>query len=221
MNIAQNLKNIEADIQKYKIKNKIQLIAATKYVDARVLSKLIAAGITTFGENKVQSLLAKRELIKNEAIDWHFIGHLQTNKIKKIIPFISYIHSVDSLNLARAIDLCAKKQKRKIKILLEINVSGEESKYGFTIQEIKACFDQFINFDSLVIMGLMTMAPLGADASITRNIFRQLAQLLDFLKNSNPWCENLVELSMGMSGDYQIALEEGATMIRIGSKLFQ
>ena len=223
MSIKHNVAVVKKEIETYQKASQVKLIAATKYVGVSEIRELLAAQVFTLGENKVQSLLEKRAALQGEnaLIEWHFIGHLQTNKIKKIIDFISCIQAVDSLKLAKEIQKQANKINRKIKILLEVNISEEESKYGFSKEEIIKIFPEFRKFDSLAIIGLMCMAPLGADVFTTRNVFRSLAQLRDDLKLLYPWCIYLNELSMGMSNDYPLALQEGASMVRIGSKLFQ
>ncbi|MEI7474276.1 MAG: YggS family pyridoxal phosphate-dependent enzyme [bacterium] len=214
----ENLEKIKTDINLEKCK----IIAVSKYVGPNEIIEAYNAGIEDFGENKAQDAEQKRELLPKEVesgITWHFIGHLQTNKVKKIVGNYEIIHSVDSLKLAVAVSDEAKKRNLAQKILLQVNVSEEESKFGFNQEQFVQGFQEFINLENLNIVGLMTMAPFTEDRSIIRNVFKQLRLLRDQLESE--YTVKLPELSMGMSNDYQIAYEEGATMLRLGSILFK
>lgn len=180
------------------------------------------AGFRCFGENRVQELKEKYHQLPKD-IEWHMIGHLQTNKVKMIAPFVSMIHGVDSLKLANEIDKQAKRCQRIIPCLLQVHIARESSKYGFDGNELhelirKGCFSHLTN---LRISGLMGMATFSKDKELIRKEFRKLRALFEEIRQL-PTSENmnLKELSMGMSNDYQIAIEEGSTMIRIGSSIF-
>lgn len=210
-----------------KIKNNVntdicKVIAVSKYVGPEEIIEAYNAGIRNFGENKAQDAEQKRAILpKNVESDivWHFIGHLQSNKVKKVVGNYELIHSVDSLKLAQVISDEAKKRDLKQNILLQVNISEEESKFGFDVDQFLKNFGEFTKLENINIVGLMTMAPYTDDRSIIRNVFKELRLLRDKLEAE--YKVKLSELSMGMSNDYQIAFEEGATMIRLGSILFK
>lgn len=217
-NIAINL----GEISKNTDLRKCTLIAVSKYVEPKDIIEAYNAGIINFGENKVQNAERKRKELPVEVeseIKWHFIGHLQTNKVKKVVGNYEFIHSVDSIKLAKAISEEAKKMNIEQKILLQVNVSNEESKFGFESKEFIENFSEFIKLENIKVEGLMTMAPFSEDTAFVRVVFRGLRELRDSLEQK--YQIKLPELSMGMSNDYKIALEEGATMIRLGSVLFK
>jgi len=199
-----------------------QLIAVSKTKPLSDLQAAYAAGIRDFGENKVQEIQAKQPEMPADT-RWHMIGHLQSNKIKYIAPFVYLIHGVDSLKLLLEIDKQGKKINRVIPVLLQIHIASEESKFGFDQEELEAMIGspEFANLTHVQIMGLMGMATFTEDLEQIRSEFRGLKQLFDDLKKRPlPYFVDLKELSMGMSGDYQIAQEEGSTMVRIGSAIF-
>ena len=198
--------------------NQAKLIAATKYVDNKELEELYQAGVTYFGENKVQDFLKKYETFKQSA-HWHFIGTLQPNKVKYIIDKVELIHSVDSEKLIKEIDKQAKKINKVMPILLQVNISHEETKHGFDQSEISPILSTIQNYPNVLVVGFMTMAP-HIDPEKTRPVFHDLHTLLTQCQNEFPNLP-LKELSMGMSNDYNIALEEGSTLIRVGSRLFK
>ena len=198
--------------------NQAKLIAATKYVDNEELEELYQAGVTYFGENKVQDFLKKYETFKQSA-HWHFIGTLQPNKVKYIIDKVELIHSVDSEKLIKEIDKQAKKVNKIMPILLQVNISHEETKHGFDQSEISPILSTIQNYPNVLVVGFMTMAP-HIDSEKTRPVFHDLHTLLTQCQNEFPNLP-LKELSMGMSNDYNIALEEGSTLIRVGSRLFK
>lgn len=197
--------------------NGVTILAATKGRSVKEISQAVAAGISVIGENRVQELLKKLpDLPKKIRID--FIGHLQTNKVKDVIKHCFLIHSVDSLRLAQAIDKQTKKIGKIQNILLEINISGEKIKYGFKKEEIINLFPQLLELKNLKIMGLMTIAPYFKEPEKSRSIFQELKQIKNQLESK--YQVYLPELSMGMSNDYQVAIEEGATIVRLGKIIF-
>ncbi|HBG49825.1 MAG TPA: YggS family pyridoxal phosphate-dependent enzyme [Cyanobacteria bacterium UBA9971] len=215
MNISENLKNIQT------YTSNARIIAVTKYVTVDKVIEAYAAGVRDFGENKVQDAESKRaglpeEIEKNST--WHFLGHLQTNKVKKVVGVFDYIHSVDSLKLAKAISECAASQNIVQKMFIQVNIAKEESKSGFSPEEVEENFSEISKLDSINIVGLMTMAPFTSDFEEQRLVFRGLRELRNLLQEK--FNVQLGELSMGMSNDYKIAVEEGATMVRIGQALF-
>ena len=191
-------------------------VSKTKPVDD--IKKIYNLGHKEFGENKVQELLDKYDKLPKD-IKWHMIGHLQTNKIKKVIPIISLIHSVDSLKLLKKINNEAIKINKVISCLLQINISNENNKYGFTRDQIREIFNNEVlkDFKFIRIKGLMGMASFTENENQIRIEFKNLKKIFDELKIKYP---ELKIISMGMSGDYKIAIEEGSNMIRIGSKIF-
>ena len=195
-----------------------KLVAATKYVGIEEINKLEELGVKYFGENRVQSLLEKYEKYEGDC-EFHMIGTLQANKVKYIIDKVSLIHSVDSYSLIKEIEKQAKKRDIVVNILIQVNIAREESKHGFKIEEIEEVFCCLKNYPHIKVEGLMMMAP-NIKPEETRIYFKQTQELLNKLKLKFPEY-SLNELSMGMSNDYKIALEYGATMIRIGSALFK
>lgn len=199
-----------------------QLIAVSKTKPLADLQAAYAAGIRDFGENKVQEIQTKQTEMPSDT-RWHMIGHLQSNKIKYIAPFIHLIHGVDSFKLLVEIDKQGKKIDRPIPVLLQIHIATEESKFGFDLDELEAMLasPEFTNLTHVQIQGLMGMASFTESQEQIRTEFIGLKQLYENLKKrALPSFVNLHELSMGMSGDYQIAQEEGSTMVRIGSSIF-
>jgi pyridoxal phosphate enzyme (YggS family) len=222
--LRESVKEIRDDIKKYSpYPEKVKIVAATKYTDENGVRDVVAEDIVDVGENRVQAMMEKLEKLSKEElkkIRWNFIGHLQKNKVKYIIESVSLIHSVDSLPLADEINKRAKITERVVDILLEVNISNEESKSGYSVEELYKEAEEYKKYSNLNIIGLMTMAPLTEDEKIVRGVFKKLRELKDEL-NENIFYGKLTELSMGMTNDYKIALEEGATMIRIGSKIFK
>jgi hypothetical protein len=198
------------------------LIAVSKTHPAEKVLEAYACGQRVFGENKVQELTAKYEVLPKD-IQWHLIGHLQSNKVKYIAPFVHLIHSIDSLKLLQEVDKQAKKFNRVIDCLLQIHVAQEETKFGFSPDEVVDFLKDpaVANLQGIRIIGIMGMASFTENMQQVRNEFKLLKKLFENLKSmSLP--ENVVmkELSMGMSGDYTIAMEEGSTMVRVGSAIF-
>lgn len=210
------MENIEIACQKAnRSKDEITIVAVTKYVDEERAKALLDLGIRHLGENRDQNFLQKYDAIGDEAI-WHFIGTLQSRKVKNIIDKVDYIHSLDRPSLAKEIEKRAAKQ---VKCFVQVNVSEEETKHGLSKTEVIPFIESLEQYQKIEVVGLMTMAPHTDDERLIRTVFRELRMLRDeiqSLKLAHAPCEHL---SMGMSNDYMIAIEEGATFIRIGSSL--
>ena len=222
--IDENYKRIVDAMEEAKAKyrkptDEITLMAVTKTVAPEAVNHAISCGIHTLGENRVQEYLSKKYFYAKDA-KVHFIGHLQTNKVKYIIEDMELIHSVDSLRLARDIDRIGGELGLYPKVLIEINVAGEESKFGISVEELPDMLEQMSVLTHLRVEGLMTIAPFVENSEENRPVFRTLRQL--FIDNkSNPFHNiEMNVLSMGMTNDYQVAIEEGATLVRIGTALF-
>lgn len=218
-NLKKNIDDIRARIKAAasragRDEKEVTLICVSKTIDADTISAARALGECIFGENRPQELRDKYPLIEDAV--WHLIGHLQTNKVKYAVGTAALIHSVDSLHLAKAIDEEAKKKKITQDILLEVNISGEESKYGLTTDEIPTIIKDIEALENINFRGFMTMAPLGAPEEEIRSIFKKAKQLFDTYRDYGADV-----LSMGMSGDFEIAIEEGATCVRVGSAIFK
>ena len=199
-------------------------VAVSKTKSEKSIKKLYDFGYRHFGENKVQELIIKNKGLPKD-IHWHMIGHLQTNKVKMIVPFVYLIHSVDSLKVLSKINRESEKIGKKTNCLIQINISNEKSKYGFSINEIKDIFinNDLNNFNSIIIKGLMGMASFSDDKLLIKSEFKNLKNLYELIKNNFKRNNNNIDfdtLSMGMSNDYEIALNEGSNMVRIGSLLF-
>ena len=193
----------------------VKLIAVTKTVGIEEVRWAVDLGITDFGENRVQEAAAKVANVPE--VRWHFIGHLQTNKVKDVLPVYTLIHSLDRPSLARALQRCAEKFNLTAEVLVQVNTSGEQSKFGLEPEALPAFLEEVSTHDRIKVRGLMTMAPFVDDPEETRPFFNKLRRLRD--ENAAGGFE-LPELSMGMTNDYEVAVEEGATMVRIGSALF-
>jgi hypothetical protein len=199
-----------------------QLVAVSKTKSPAEILKLYEQGQRDFGENKVQELVPKHEALPGD-IRWHFIGHLQTNKVKHIASFIHLIHAVDSWEVLKEIDKQAKKQRRIIHGLLQFKIAQEETKYGFNLEEAQAVLqtEDFQRLTNIRLKGVMGMATFTEDDNQVRQEFQQLKTIFEQLKNQYFLnYQDFEEISMGMSGDYKIAVEEGSTMVRIGTLLF-
>jgi PLP dependent protein len=216
MSIAENLQRI-----KNQIPSNCKLIAVTKTHPVEVLQEAYNAGHKVFGENKVQEMVDKFEKLPKD-IEWHMIGHLQSNKVKYIVPFVKLIHSIDSIKLLSEVDKQAAKIGRVIPCLLQVHIAKEETKFGFAEEEIRTFFEgsEIDSLKNIKIVGLMGMATNTKDETVIRNEFRGLRQLFDELKKIRKDNFELTELSMGMSSDFSIAAEEGSTLVRVGSAIF-
>jgi PLP dependent protein len=196
-----------------------RLVAVTKYVEQAWVRELVALGHTVLGESRPQQLIERADLL-GPGVEWHLIGTLQRNKVRAVLPHVALIHSVDSVKLLERIDTVAAELGLTPRVLLQVNVSGEGSKHGFTSAELVGHWNQVRSFKHVQIAGLMTMAPLADDPEDARPAFRALRELRDRLRSVTADNEALPELSMGMSHDFEVAIEEGATLYRIGSLLF-
>ncbi|MDK2946424.1 YggS family pyridoxal phosphate-dependent enzyme [Geotoga petraea] len=213
--IKDRLKNVKSIINS--INPNAKLVVVSKFFPEENILEVLNEGHNIFGESKAQELRDKYENLKNKKIEWHFIGSIQTNKIKYIVPICDLIHSVYREKEIKEIDKRAKENGKIQQILLEVNVSGEESKSGININSVKNLLNSSLKFENIRVVGLMTMAPLTENEEIIRSTFKKLKDLKEELKDEY---KDLKELSMGMSNDFKIALEEGATIVRIGSKIF-
>ncbi|RJX29051.1 MAG: YggS family pyridoxal phosphate-dependent enzyme [Dethiobacter sp.] len=194
----------------------ITLVAVTKTVPVDVIGVAHALGINDFGENRVQEALTKIEFLPPD-IRWHFIGHLQTNKVRIVLPVFDLIHSLDSIKLAGVIEKEGKKNNKKVNVLLQVNIGAEESKYGFKQEEVSDALGELADYRNLKVLGLMAVAPFLPDPEEVRPYFRQLYRIFKNVKI--PGIE-MKYLSMGMSNDFEVAVEEGANVVRLGSALF-
>lgn len=200
-------------------RNEVTLIAVSKTKPIPMLAEIYEEGVRDFGENKVQEILEKHDVLPND-IKWHMIGHLQRNKVKAVIDKVSLIHSVDSFRLAEVINIQAKKINITVPILVQVNIAGEDTKFGITKEDAIALVEQIAELDNLRIQGLMTIAPLVNDPEDNRQYFRGIRQLSVDIRNKNIDNVCMDILSMGMTGDYEVAIEEGATMVRVGTGIF-
>jgi PLP dependent protein len=197
----------------------VTLVAVTKYARPSWVRGLVSLGVRDLGESRPQQLVERAEWF-DVAVRWHLIGPLQRNKVRKLLPTVALIHSVDSLRLLSAIDRIAAEERLQPRVLLEVNVSGEEAKHGFAPEEVWDRWSDIAAATHVTVAGLMTMAPWDDDPERSRPVFRKLRQLRDELRERSN-AADLRELSMGMSGDFEVAVEEGATLVRIGSRLFE
>lgn len=222
--LKEQLTNVENEIKKACDKSgraysDVTLIAVSKTKPVATLQEAYDLGVRVFGENKVQELVEKYEVLPKD-IHWHLIGHLQRNKVKYIIDKVDCIHSVESIRLAETIEKEAEKHDKVIDILVEVNVAGEESKFGLKPDEVEAFIEEIAKFPHIRVKGLMTIAPFVDDPEENRPIFKVLQKLSVDINAKN--IDNVIMnvLSMGMTNDYQVAVEEGATMVRVGTGIF-
>lgn len=217
MSISQNLKNILATIPLG-----VKLIAVSKTKPNEAIIEAYQSGQRVFGENKAQELAAKQKDLPSD-IEWHMIGHMQSNKVKYIAPFVTLIHSIDSLSLLQEINKQALKNNRIIGVLLQFHIAEEESKFGFSMEEVEALLnsDEYKMLQNIEVCGVMGMATFTEDQEQIRKEFKQLKSYFTQLKSAHfNKKERFKEISMGMSGDYLIAIQEGSTMVRVGSSIF-
>lgn len=213
-----NAKSYQEIVKGLKEKD-VTLIAVSKTKPVEDIEALLSMGHLDFGENYVQELVEKQSKI-TRPVRWHFIGHLQTNKVKQVIPFVHLVHSVDSLKLLKEIDKQAAKVGRKVDCLLQMHIAKEETKFGLDEVELNQLLDSVSSLTNVNIKGLMGMATLTEDLAVVRSEYKYLKALYDRLKNERSECASFSILSMGMSGDYQVAVDEGSNMVRIGSLIF-
>ena len=222
--IKENIENINAKIEAAcqrsgRKREEVLFLVVSKTIDVPRIKEAVACGMTSLGENKVQEIMDKYEPM-GEGIKWHLIGHLQTNKVKYIIDKVELIHSVESIKLAEEISKRAVAKGVTANILLEVNVAGEESKFGIKPEECEQMVREISVMPNVVIKGLMTVAPAVENEEENRKYFRQMKQLLVDINSKKIDNVNMTELSMGMTGDYEVAIEEGATIVRIGTGVF-
>lgn len=222
--IQRNLHRIQREIGQAcqragRAEGEVTLIAVSKTKPIELLREAYNGGTREFGENRVQELLSKIPLMPSD-VRWHLIGHLQTNKVRQVIGKTCLIHSVDSLKLAGEIEKESKRQDVVTDILLEVNVAREESKFGFLLEEVEEALKTIGGFPHVRIRGLMTVAPFVEDAEKNRAVFRKLYDFYVDMKTKNIDNGSMTILSMGMTGDFGVAVEEGATMVRVGTGIF-
>lgn len=222
--LRENLKQVEENIVKAceragRERSEITLVAVSKTKPVSMLSEIYECGVRDFGENKVQEICEKRDLLPSD-IRWHMIGHLQRNKVKYIINDTTLIHSVDSYRLAEEINVQAKKINRIIPILIEINIADESSKFGIAKEEALQLAEEISHLDGIQIRGLMTIAPYVENPEENRPYFKKIRELAVDIAKENIDNVSMDILSMGMTGDYAVAIEEGATIVRVGTGIF-
>lgn len=223
MDIKQNI-----DVLRQRVQNalkaaeregeEVTIIGVTKTVDIANIQEAVSSGILNLGENRVQEFMKKYDTVKNAK--WHMIGSLQRNKVKYIIDKVDLIHSLDSLSLAKEINLRAERIQRVIPVLVQINISNEITKSGIPSEETMPFIESIFNLKNIKVMGLMTIGPLMEDPELVRPYFRSMKQLYDEVKNADYPHTDIQYLSMGMSYDYEVAIEEGSNMIRVGTAIF-
>jgi PLP dependent protein len=223
--IAENIQNIRENVSKACFRvgrdpQSVDMIAVSKTFDSHQVDEVRSLGILDFGENYVQELVDKKKSLVDKNIRWHFIGHLQSNKVKYIAEWIYLIQSVDSIGLAEEIQKRAERAKREIDILIEVNTSEEATKFGVKPKSAINLIKSVIGFPNIKLKGLMTIGPFSEKQDESRSAFRILKKIFDDANHSAILHEPLTVLSMGMSHDFDIAIEEGSTMIRIGTAIF-
>ncbi|MBA4020164.1 MAG: YggS family pyridoxal phosphate-dependent enzyme [Pirellula sp.] len=226
MRIAANLAEVQARIgtaatQAGRRPEAVRLVAVTKYVDAATTRLLVDAGCRDLGEARPQQLWDKAAELAELGIRWHLIGHLQRNKVRRTLPLVHLLHSGDSLRLLEELDAERAAQPAPLPVLLEVNVSGDAAKHGFAVDDVPPLVESLAKLAHLDVRGLMCMAGLEGDAAEARREFAALRELRDRLRREWSGRYTLDELSMGMSGDFEAAIAEGSTMVRVGSALFE
>ena len=222
--VAENYREVdrrvgEACARSGRNRKEVTLIAVSKTKPVELIREAMDAGADVFGENKVQEPCDKYEQLP-KTLHWHLIGHLQRNKVKYIVDKVDLIHSVDSMRLAEEISKEAEKKQTDVKVLIEVNVAQEESKFGVSVDETEELVREIAKLPRIHVLGLMTIAPNVSDPEENRPIFRTLKKLAVDIKMKNIDNVRMDVLSMGMTGDYQVAIEEGATMVRVGTGIF-
>jgi pyridoxal phosphate enzyme (YggS family) len=222
--IAKNISNVKKRIEEAALRSgrnpeDIRLVAVSKKISTEKIEAAISTGADIFGENYIQESQTKIEQL-GKKVAWHFIGHLQSNKAKLAVDLFDLIHSVDSLHLAERLSTEAAKNNRVIKILVQVNISGEETKHGINPEKITGLLGNMSALTHLHVCGLMTMPPWSQNPEDARPYFASLRQLRDNLESENLKDVSLDELSMGMSSDFEIAIEEGSTLVRVGTSIF-
>ena len=208
----------QATEEAHRPQNSVKIIAVTKYVDSSIAKDLIKTGIEHIGENRVDQFLEKYEALADLDLTWHLIGSLQRRKVKDVINYVDYFHALDSVKLAAEIQ---KRANKPIKCFLQVNVSKEESKHGFMVEDVHQAIETIKEYDKIELVGLMTMAPFRADQDQLKDIFSKTHALQKELSELGLANMPFTELSMGMSGDYQEAIANGSTFVRIGTAFFK
>ena len=221
MNLIENANLVREQVETARNKanrqDPVNIIAVTKYVDVETAEALVKTGIQHIAENRVDKFLEKYQALKDYDLTWHLIGSLQRRKVKDVINLVDYFHALDSVKLAQEIQ---KRAEHPIKCFLQVNISGEESKHGFSVDELDTVLADIAQLDKIKIVGLMTMAPFEASQEELQDIFSKTHQLQKQLENKQLKNMPFSELSMGMSRDFEVAIENGATYVRIGSSFF-
>lgn len=222
--VKDNLETINKKIKEAALKvnrdpQEIKLVAVTKTATLEQIKEAINEGVKIIGENKVQEAKKKYQVLTTE-VKWHLIGHLQTNKVKYAVEIFDLIHSVDSIKLAKEIDNRSVQFKKTIDVLIEVNISGEETKYGYNPEKVEAFLKEISEFSAIRVRGLMTIAPISKNKEEVRPYFRRLRELSERIRDKNIKNIKMDYLSMGMTDDFEIAIEEGANMVRIGRGIF-
>lgn len=215
MSISDNILKIKRELP-----SEVKLVAVSKFHPLEAIKEAIAAGQTVFGENRPQEFEAKAKALEGEGIEWHFIGHLQTNKLKMVLPYASMVESIDSLHLLEAVNSWGKKEGRIVNVLLELHIAAEESKQGFYEEEILDILFRADSYPNVRFCGLMGMATNTDQTEVIEADFGRIKAFYDYLRDLFPEMESFTELSIGMSGDWPIALRYGATIIRVGTSIF-
>lgn len=222
MNLIENANLVREQVETARNKanrqDPVNIIAVTKYVDVETAEALVKTGIQHIAENRVDKFLEKYQALKDYDLTWHLIGSLQRRKVKDVINLVNYFHALDSVKLAQEIQ---KRAEHPIKCFLQVNISGEESKHGFSVDELDTVLADIVQLDKIKIVGLMTMAPFEASQEELQDIFSKTHQLQKQLENKQLKNMPFSELSMGMSRDFEVAIENGATYVRIGSSFFK
>lgn len=223
MSVQENLRQVTEKIARAasragRLTRDIKLVVVTKTIPVEQIRHVLAAGVKALGENRVQEMLAKQPFLPSD-VEWHFIGHLQTNKVKYIINRVSLIHSLDSWHLAQTINRLAERENKKVDVLVQVNVAGEKTKYGLLSQEVLGFLGEVGALPWLKVRGLMTIAPAVGNPEEVRPVFRKMRFLYEQMRTLMPF-SGIDLLSMGMSNDYLVAVEEGANLLRIGTAIF-
>lgn len=223
--ICQNLAEIRARIADAAVRSgrsadQVQLVAVTKYVGEAEIRALVAAGCRHLGESRPQHLWEKAEAFRDLPVGWHMIGHLQRNKARRTLPLVELLQSADSQAIIEVADRLASELSRRLPVLLEVNISGDASKHGFPPDSLEAVLEPLSRLEHIEVRGLMGMASLEGGLDRARRDFAALRELRERLRRNCPDRISLDDLSMGMSGDFEVAIEEGATIVRVGSALF-
>ena len=223
MNLKKNTELVfqqiaDASLEANRALDDVSVIAVTKYVDIQTAEALLPLGVRHIGENRVDKFLEKYQALKDYPVTWHLIGTLQRRKVKEVIPFVDYFHALDSLKLAQEIQ---KRTDHVIKCFLQVNISGEESKHGFSKEELLELLPELAKLDQIEYVGLMTMAPFEADSEKLKEIFKETQALQAEIREKQIPNMPMTELSMGMSRDFKEAIQFGSTFVRIGTAFFK